>query len=87
VLGSPCGIAGAPADKIAAAIHAYRTFAELARKAGERFNKSRLTPPAGRIVTWLNERARKRQVNDLSALLPALSSRGAKPSTPEPGET
>ena len=26
-------------------------------------------------------------MNDLSALLPSLSSRGAKPSTPEPGET
>ena len=26
-------------------------------------------------------------MNDLSALLPSLSSRGAKPSTPDPGET
>lgn len=45
--------------KIAATIHAYPTFAELARKAGDKFNKTRLTPTAKKIFTWLYERARQ----------------------------
>jgi len=44
---------------IASTIHAYPTFAELARKAGDKYNKTRLTPRAKRIFTWLYERARK----------------------------
>jgi pyruvate/2-oxoglutarate dehydrogenase complex dihydrolipoamide dehydrogenase (E3) component len=45
--------------KIASMIHAYPTFAELARKAGDKYNKTRLTPRAKRIFTWLYKRARK----------------------------
>jgi pyruvate/2-oxoglutarate dehydrogenase complex dihydrolipoamide dehydrogenase (E3) component len=45
--------------KIASMVHAYPTFAELARKAGDKYNKTRLTPRAKKIFTWLYERARK----------------------------
>jgi pyruvate/2-oxoglutarate dehydrogenase complex dihydrolipoamide dehydrogenase (E3) component len=45
--------------KIASTIHAYPTFAELARKAGDKYNKTRLTPRPKRIFTWLYSRARK----------------------------
>jgi pyruvate/2-oxoglutarate dehydrogenase complex dihydrolipoamide dehydrogenase (E3) component len=45
--------------KIASTIHAYPTFAELARKAADKYNKTRLTPRAKRIFTWLYARARK----------------------------
>jgi pyruvate/2-oxoglutarate dehydrogenase complex dihydrolipoamide dehydrogenase (E3) component len=44
---------------IASTIHAYPTFAELARKAGDKYNKTRLTPTAKKIFTWLYARARK----------------------------
>jgi pyruvate/2-oxoglutarate dehydrogenase complex dihydrolipoamide dehydrogenase (E3) component len=44
---------------IASTIHAYPTFAELARKAGDKYNKTRLTPRARKIFTWLYQRARK----------------------------
>ena len=44
---------------IASTIHAYPTFAELARKAGDKYNKTRLTPRAEKIFTWLYERARR----------------------------
>jgi Pyruvate/2-oxoglutarate dehydrogenase complex, dihydrolipoamide dehydrogenase (E3) component, and related enzymes len=44
---------------IASAIHAYPTFAELARKAGDKYNKTRLTPTAKKIFAWLYARARK----------------------------
>ena len=45
--------------KIASTIHAYPTFAELARKAGDKYNRTRLTPRAKKIFTWLYDRARK----------------------------
>jgi pyruvate/2-oxoglutarate dehydrogenase complex dihydrolipoamide dehydrogenase (E3) component len=45
--------------RIASMIHAYPTFAELARKAGDKYNKTRLTPRAKKIFSWLYERARK----------------------------
>jgi len=45
--------------KIASTIHAYPTFAELARKAGDNYNRTRLTPSAKKIFTWLYQRARK----------------------------
>ena len=45
--------------KIASMIHAYPTFAELARKAGDKYNKTRLTPRAKKIFAWLYQRARK----------------------------
>jgi pyruvate/2-oxoglutarate dehydrogenase complex dihydrolipoamide dehydrogenase (E3) component len=51
--------AGIGLGSIASTIHAYPTFAELARKAGDKFNKTRLTPRAKKIFTWLYERARK----------------------------
>jgi pyruvate/2-oxoglutarate dehydrogenase complex dihydrolipoamide dehydrogenase (E3) component len=51
--------AGIGLGTIASTIHAYPTFAELARKAGDKYNKTRLTPRAKKIFTWLYERARK----------------------------
>jgi pyruvate/2-oxoglutarate dehydrogenase complex dihydrolipoamide dehydrogenase (E3) component len=45
--------------EISSMIHAYPTFAELARKAGDKFNRTRLTPRAKKIFNWLYERARK----------------------------
>ena len=45
--------------KIAATIHAYPTFAELARKAGDKYNKTRLTPTAKKIFSWLYKRSRR----------------------------
>jgi pyruvate/2-oxoglutarate dehydrogenase complex dihydrolipoamide dehydrogenase (E3) component len=45
--------------KIASMIHAYPTFAELARKAGDKYNKTRLSPRAKKIFTWLYERDRR----------------------------
>jgi hypothetical protein len=51
--------AGIGLGKIASIIHAYPTFAELARKAGDQFNKTRLTPRVKKIFSWLYERARK----------------------------
>lgn len=44
---------------IASTIHAYPTFAELARKAGDKYNRTRLTPFAKKFFTWLYERARR----------------------------
>ncbi len=44
---------------IASTIHAYPTFAELARKAGDKYSKTRLTPTAKKIFSWLYQRARK----------------------------
>jgi len=44
---------------IASTIHAYPTFAELSRKAGDKYNRTRLTPTAKKFFTWLYERARK----------------------------
>ena len=51
--------AGIGLGTIASTIHAYPTFAELARKAGDKYNKTRLTPRAKRIFAWLYRRARK----------------------------
>jgi len=51
--------AGVGLGTIASTIHAYPTFAELARKAGDKFNKTRLTPRAKKIFSWLYARARK----------------------------
>jgi pyruvate/2-oxoglutarate dehydrogenase complex dihydrolipoamide dehydrogenase (E3) component len=45
--------------KISSMIHAYPTFAELARKAGDKYTKTRLTPTAKKVFTWLYARARK----------------------------
>jgi pyruvate/2-oxoglutarate dehydrogenase complex dihydrolipoamide dehydrogenase (E3) component len=51
--------AGIGLGTIASTIHAYPTFAELARKAGDKYNKTRLTPTAKKIFAWLYQRARK----------------------------
>jgi len=51
--------AGVGLGTIASTIHAYPTFAELARKAGDKFNKTRLTPRAKKLFAWLYARARK----------------------------
>jgi pyruvate/2-oxoglutarate dehydrogenase complex dihydrolipoamide dehydrogenase (E3) component len=51
--------AGIGLGTIASTIHAYPTFAELARKAGDKFNKTRLTPRTKKVFTWLYDRARK----------------------------
>jgi pyruvate/2-oxoglutarate dehydrogenase complex dihydrolipoamide dehydrogenase (E3) component len=51
--------AGIGLGTIASTIHAYPTFAELARKAGDKYNKTRLSPVARKIFSWLYERARK----------------------------
>ncbi len=42
--------------KISATTHAYPTFAELARKVGDKYNKTRLTPAARRIFSCLYRR-------------------------------
>lgn len=44
---------------IAGTIHAYPTLAELARKAADKYSKTRLTPTAKKIFHWLYARARK----------------------------
>jgi pyruvate/2-oxoglutarate dehydrogenase complex dihydrolipoamide dehydrogenase (E3) component len=51
--------AGIGLTTIASTIHAYPTLAELARKAGDEYNKTRLTPRAKKIFTWLYACARK----------------------------
>jgi len=51
--------AGLGLRTIASTVHAYPTFAELARKAGDKYNKTRLTPRAKKIFSWLYARARK----------------------------
>ncbi len=38
---------------IASTVHAYPTFAELARKVGDQYNRTRLTPRAKSIFNWL----------------------------------
>jgi pyruvate/2-oxoglutarate dehydrogenase complex dihydrolipoamide dehydrogenase (E3) component len=45
--------------KISATIHAYPTFAEIARKAGDKYMKTRLTPVAKKLFAWLYRRARR----------------------------
>ena len=45
--------------KISSVIHAYPTFAELARKTGDAYQKTKLTPSAKRLFRWLYERALK----------------------------
>jgi len=48
--------AGIGLGTIASTIHAYPTLAELARKAGDKYNKTRLTPSAKKIFSWLYRR-------------------------------
>jgi pyruvate/2-oxoglutarate dehydrogenase complex dihydrolipoamide dehydrogenase (E3) component len=44
--------------QLAATIHAYPTFAELARKVGDHYNKKRLTPFLRKVFNWLYQRSR-----------------------------
>lgn len=44
--------------KLSATVHAYPTFAEIARKLGDRYQRARLTPLARRLSAWLYRRAR-----------------------------
>jgi len=48
--------AGIGLGTIGSTIHAYPTLAELARKAGDKYNKTRLTPNAKKIFSWLYRR-------------------------------
>lgn len=43
---------------IASTIHAYPTFAEIARKLGDQYNRTRLTPRAKQIFSWLYRKQR-----------------------------
>ena len=43
---------------IAATIHAYPTFAEVVRKLGDQYNRTRLTPRAKSVFDWLYRRRR-----------------------------
>jgi pyruvate/2-oxoglutarate dehydrogenase complex dihydrolipoamide dehydrogenase (E3) component len=53
VLAMKCGIG---LGTISSTIHAYPTLAELARKVGDKYNKTRLTPAARKIFKWLYAR-------------------------------
>jgi uncharacterized membrane protein YdjX (TVP38/TMEM64 family) len=44
--------------QLARTIHAYPTFAELARKVGDHYNKKRLTPFLKKVFNWLYQRSR-----------------------------
>jgi len=48
--------AGLGLGKVAAAIHPYPTFVEVERKAGDAYSKTRLTPRAKRVFSWLYQR-------------------------------
>jgi pyruvate/2-oxoglutarate dehydrogenase complex dihydrolipoamide dehydrogenase (E3) component len=41
---------------ISSTIHVYPTLAELARKIGDKYNKTRLTPTARKVFGWLYRR-------------------------------
>ncbi len=45
-------------SKVAAAIHPYPTFVEIERKTGDAYNKTKLTPRAKKIFSWLYARQR-----------------------------
>jgi pyruvate/2-oxoglutarate dehydrogenase complex dihydrolipoamide dehydrogenase (E3) component len=48
--------AGVGLKGVSSTIHAYPTFAEVARKAADRYQKSRLTPRTRRLFAWLYRR-------------------------------
>lgn len=45
-------------SKISATVHAYPTLAEVARKVGDQYQRTRLTPFAKKLFAWLYRRAR-----------------------------
>ena len=51
--------AGLGLADLAGTIHAYPTFAELVRRTGDRYQRSRLTPRAQALFAWLYRRARR----------------------------
>ncbi|HUG54473.1 MAG TPA: hypothetical protein VMR21_12780 [Vicinamibacteria bacterium] len=51
--------AGLGLKGLSATIHAYPTFAEMARRAGDRYQRTRLTPRARAVFSWLYRRARR----------------------------
>ena len=51
--------AGLGLKDLSGTIHAYPTFAEAARRAADRYQKSRLTPRARALFAWLYRRARR----------------------------
>ena len=54
VLAMRCGIG---LSKISGTIHAYPTFAELVRKTGDAYQKTRLTPGTKKLFRWFYEKA------------------------------
>jgi pyruvate/2-oxoglutarate dehydrogenase complex dihydrolipoamide dehydrogenase (E3) component len=51
--------AGVGLKDLSGTIHAYPTYAELARRTADRYQKSRLTPRAKALFEWLYRRARR----------------------------
>ncbi len=51
--------AGVGLKDLSGTIHAYPTYAELARRTGDQYQKSRLTPRAKALFAWLYRRARR----------------------------
>ena len=51
--------AGVGLKDLSGVIHAYPTFAEMARRAGDQYQKTRLTPRAKALFAWLYRRARR----------------------------
>jgi pyruvate/2-oxoglutarate dehydrogenase complex dihydrolipoamide dehydrogenase (E3) component len=51
--------AGVGLKDLSGTIHAYPTFAEIARRTGDRYQRSRLTPRAKALFAWLYRRARR----------------------------
>ena len=50
--------AGLGLKALSSTIHAYPTYAEVARKTGDRYQRSRLTPRAKQLFAWLYRRGR-----------------------------
>jgi pyruvate/2-oxoglutarate dehydrogenase complex dihydrolipoamide dehydrogenase (E3) component len=51
--------AGVGLKDLSGTIHAYPTFAEIARRTGDRYQRSRLTPRARALFAWLYRRGRR----------------------------
>jgi pyruvate/2-oxoglutarate dehydrogenase complex dihydrolipoamide dehydrogenase (E3) component len=51
--------AGVGLKDLSGTIHAYPTFAEIARRTGDQYQRSRLTPRAKALFAWLYRRARR----------------------------
>jgi pyruvate/2-oxoglutarate dehydrogenase complex dihydrolipoamide dehydrogenase (E3) component len=50
---------GAGLKTLSSTIHAYPTFAEIARKAGDSYQRSRLTPRTKQLFAWLYRRGQR----------------------------